>query len=103
ALDRLNKSKADVLFVVDQEGSPDGMIARNDLERLAQNGAGGVRKVVNVNLPKAATHTPLNDLYRLCDQGMPIAVVNDHGKLVGSVDPLDILATLAAAEEVAVD
>lgn len=103
ALDRLNKSKAEALFVVDQDGSPDGIVLRRDLERLANNGADGIRKVVNGNVPTVATYTPLNDLYGLCDQGTPIAVVSDRGKLLGAVHPLDILATLAAAEEVAID
>lgn len=102
ALDRLNKSKSNVLFVTDQEGIVDGIITRNDLERLANNGAGNINKIVKANVATTALYTPLNDLYGLSKQGSPIAVLNDHGQLAGAVYPLDILSTLAAAEEVAV-
>ena len=104
ALDRLKKSKSDVLFVVDKDGSPDGIIASHALESLATNGANSIRKAINGNISTAATFTPLNDLYSLCDaEGTPIAVVNERGKLLGAVHPLDILATLAVAEEAALE
>ena len=103
ALDRLNKAKSDALFIVDQAGELDGVVTREDLEQLANNGAGNIRKIVNANVPTTASFTPLNDLYGLGQQGTPIAVLNERGKLLGAVYPLDILAALAATEEVAAE
>lgn len=102
ALDRLNKTKSNALFIVDRDGEVEGIVTRNDLERLVNNGAGNINKIVKANVPTAATVTPLNDLYSLCEQGTPIGVINEHGKLIGAVYPLDILSTLATAEEIAV-
>jgi hypothetical protein len=39
--------------------------------------------------------TTINELYRLCATGLPIAVVDDKRVLQGVIDPLDVFAKLA--------
>ncbi|MEZ4638126.1 MAG: CBS domain-containing protein [Caldilineaceae bacterium] len=102
-IERMNRYKVDTLYVVDDEERTEGFVRRRELEAIRQNGGGPLRKAIKADFPKTARFTPLNELYGLYESGIPVAVVGDTGRLLGVVYPLDLLATLAAAEEVAVD
>lgn len=101
ALERMNKAKVDAIYVVTPEGGADGVIVRSDLERIAAEGKGDLRRIIHANFPKTSRFTPLNNLYGLSSEAMPIAVEGENGKLLGVVYPLDILAALAETEEIA--
>ena len=103
ALAEMNRAQVDVIYVQDAKGEVDGLVLRSDLETLSQNGADRIQRAVQANYPVTARFTPLNELYAMCKDGVPIAVLNDGGRLLGVVHPLDVLAALAVAEEVAVD
>lgn len=101
-LERMTRYKVDTLYVVDDQERTEGFVRRRDLEAIHQNGGGPLRKAIKADFPKTARFTPLNELYGLYESGIPVAVIGDTGKLLGVVYPLDLLATLAAAEEVAI-
>lgn len=105
ALAQLSKANADALFVVDREGMADGIVRRQELATLQQNGSEPtpLSELVHGDFPTATRLTPLNDLYALANDGLPVAVIGEDGTLVGAVYPLDILAALAVTEEVAAD
>lgn len=103
ALNTMTQANVDVMYVVDAGGGVDGYIRRADLESLVEKGQNSIRRVVQANYPVTARFAPLNELYGLCTDGVPIAVMNDAGRLLGVVYPLDVLGALAVAEEVAVD
>lgn len=103
ALAAMDKAGVDMLYVVDAQGAVDGLLERSDLAALQANGAERIQRAVQGNYPVTARFTPLNELYGVCKDGAPIAVMSDAGRLVGVVYPLDVLAALAVAEEVAVD
>ncbi|MEX1019641.1 MAG: glycine betaine/L-proline ABC transporter ATP-binding protein [Litorilinea sp.] len=103
ALAAMDKAGADAIYVVNQRGEVDGLLERSALATMSQNGADRIQRALQANFPVTARFTPLNELYRLCKDGVPIAVMNDAGRLQGVVHPLDVLAALAVAEEVAVE
>ena len=47
------------------------------------------------NIPRVHEDDRLADGYALCSAGLPIAVVDDNGRLRGVVDPLEVLDALA--------
>lgn len=103
ALSEMDKAKVDVIHVVNQKGEVDGLLDREALQRLSQSGSEKIQRALNGDFPKTARFTPLNELYAMCGDGVPIAVISDSGRLQGVVYPLDVLSALAVTEEVAVD
>lgn len=103
ALEQMNKSRIDHIYVVNKNGEIDGYVPRTALETLSQNGTARIQRAVKADFPRASRFTPLNELYGLCQEGVPIAVISDAGRLSGVIYPLDVLGALAVTEEVAVD
>lgn len=105
ALARMSQANVDTMFVVDGEGTADGVVHRQELATLQQNGSEPkpLSEIVHSDFPTATRLTPLNDLYALAHGGLPVGVVGDDGQLLGAVYPLDILAALAVAEEAAIE
>lgn len=101
ALDVMNKGKSDYIYVVDKRGHVDGVAQRSELEAPSSNGATHIQRMVQADYPRSSRFTSLNELYGLCKEGIPIAVLSDSGRLLGVVYPLDVFAALAITEEVA--
>jgi glycine betaine/proline transport system ATP-binding protein len=101
ALAVMDRTQSDTVFVVDSRGNADGVLHRGDLENLSTNGTGPIRSAIRGNFPTAARFSTLKEMWGLSKDGEPIAIVNDNGQLLGAVNPLDILSTLAAAERAA--
>jgi glycine betaine/proline transport system ATP-binding protein len=101
ALNRI-KSKDDVSswFVVDGDQKLEGLIHKQDLMRaVKQGGAKELSNVIQRDFHRINKNTSLSDIYALCADGIPIAVMDKAGRLQGVVNPLDVLASLARYEE----
>lgn len=99
ALKQMEKVGRDYLYVVDTDNMPDGLVRKSYLEELSSKGIDDISKAVIANFPETARFTHLTELYGPCSLGIPIAVVNDTGRLLGVIDPLDVFAALSATEE----
>ena len=84
-------------YVVDEEGRPVGMVTSG---RLSSGVEGNVASLMENDFAKAATSTSVASLFHLSGDGQPVAVVDDGGRLVGMVSPLDILNMLGRVEVV---
>lgn len=84
-------------YVVDEEGRPVGMVTSG---RLTSGIEGNVASLMENDFAKAATSTSVASLFHLSGDGQPVAVVDDGGRLVGMVSPLDILNMLGRVEVV---
>jgi glycine betaine/proline transport system ATP-binding protein len=84
-------------YVVDEEGRPVGMVTSG---RLTSGIQGNVASLMENDFAKAATSTSVASLFHLSGDGQPVAVVDDGGRLVGMVSPLDILNMLGRVEVV---
>lgn len=101
ALNRI-KGKDDVSswFVVDGDQKLEGLIHKQDLMRaVKQGGAKELSNVIQRDFHRINKNTSLSDIYALCADGIPIAVMDKAGRLQGVVNPLDVLASLARYEE----
>ncbi|XKE44545.1 glycine betaine/L-proline ABC transporter ATP-binding protein [Halomonas organivorans] len=80
------------LHVVDADGYPLGILVRTDL--AAAEGR-ALRDLMRPDFPAARADQELIELYGACAKGLPIAVLDETGRLLGSVDPLRVFALLA--------
>ncbi|MDE0654656.1 MAG: betaine/proline/choline family ABC transporter ATP-binding protein [bacterium] len=90
---------AEAAHVVDGDGKPLGVITRESAERAAARGADGLGDLIQ-QVPAVTGDTALAKVYQLFGSGLPIAVIDGHGRLIGSVRPLRVLAELGRVEDV---
>ncbi|MGF1609288.1 MAG: glycine betaine/L-proline ABC transporter ATP-binding protein [Kiloniellales bacterium] len=88
---RLEGSKA--VYLIDKAGRPVGLVDRRRLAQQAE--AASLQQIMRKDFPQAGAESPIVEIYKLCSQGLPIAVVDDEGRLQGAVDPLQVFAELA--------
>ncbi len=98
ALEQMGKVGQRALYIVDGEGRVDGVVQRYDLSRMAQDGVDDMSKAINKEYPRTAKIVPLPQLYNLCSNGLPLAVLDETGHLMGVIAPRDILSALAINE-----
>ncbi len=84
------------VFIIDDEGRPIGLLRPPDL----RSGAGTVQEVMSDDVPKARDTAAIATLFQLSGDGHHVAIVDEEGRLLGAVSPLDILATLGEVEVV---
>lgn len=95
-----SKDEESAWYVVGQDRKLQGYLRHTDL--LEAHGAPGNGKTnldefIESECPQTPLSTPLSELYALCADGMPVAVVDKSGRLKGVVRPLDVLNTLSAS------
>ena len=96
AIDRLGVEAA---HVVDADGRPLGVVTRDAAEQARRGGTrelGGLIEAV----PEVTNDTILAKLYQLFGSGLPVAVVDGDGLLIGSIRPLEVLAELGRVESI---
>ncbi|MEX6508133.1 glycine betaine/L-proline ABC transporter ATP-binding protein [Jiella sp. M17.18] len=90
ALAAMERSGRDAIYVV-EDGVPVGVLTYRDLAAASGDDAADAMVAA---FPKTRETTPINDLYALAEQGLPIAVVDGEGRLTGVVEPRAIFAEL---------
>lgn len=96
----MEESNRNALYVLDGEKIA-GVVTYQDLSaELRQNGKGGtLASVLTADYPSAIAHTQLYELYGLASTGLPIAVTNENGRLVGVVEPEAVFSQLSGEEQ----
>ena len=90
---------SDAAHVIDSEGRPLGVVTRESAERARARGDQKVEHLVE-EVPVVALDTTLAKVYQLFGSGLPLAVVDTDGRLIGAVRPLEVLAELGRVEGV---
>ena len=90
---------AEAAHVVDAGGKPLGVITRESAERARARGDRGLGDLVQV-VPAVTNDTVLAKVYQLFGAGLPIAVIDGDGRLIGSVRPLRVLDELGRVESI---
>lgn len=103
ALKRIDELDRGGVYMVNGKGEPEGYIRKSRLLMAQEKGATKLSDSVSSDFPTAARFATLNELYGKYEDGVPVAIINDNGRLLGVVHPLDLLSALAVTEEVAVD
>ena len=90
---------SEAAHVVDAGGRPLGVVTRESAERARARGDQQLGPLVET-VPAVTDDTILAKVYQLFGSGLPVAVVDGEGRLIGSVRPLEVLAELGRVEGV---
>lgn len=96
ALAAMNRNGSEILHVV-KDGVPAGLLLRTDLE--AAKPTARVMDMMHVHPPTVPQDAYLHEIYTEAQTGMPLAVTDDDGKLVGVVSAENIFEHLASDVE----
>ncbi len=99
AVRRMHELDRDALYVADDRGAPVGFVLGHDLAEAERERATDLKTVMRTSFPRTPKSAKLADIFELCRSGVPVAVIDEQGRLAGVVDPLDVLAELAGSRE----
>ncbi len=85
-------------FIVDDNGSPIGLLTLPDGLRVKSMGNDNLAAALRQDFEKTRPDASLSDVYVAAGRGMPIAVVDDGGQLIGTLDPRMIMEKLGEVE-----
>jgi glycine betaine/proline transport system ATP-binding protein len=85
-------------FVVDAAGKPTAMLTTGDGLRAAGMGSTDLSAALREDFARAAADTTLNEVYASAGRGLPIAIVDDGGRLIGNLDPRSIMEEMGRVE-----
>ncbi len=86
-------------FACDRGGRPTGLLTIADCVRVAGMGSVNMSVALRTDFDTTTPDTTLNDVYASAGRGLPIAVVDDNGKLVGNLDPRLIMEEMGRVEQ----
>ena len=96
---RLNGASLDCAFVLNADGKPVGYLRAGDLDGAGESGGQSAGGRAGTDFHRVAPGRRLVDLYGLCRNGAPLAVVDGSGRFLGQIEMRDILERLAAGRE----
>ncbi|MDW3219407.1 MAG: glycine betaine/L-proline ABC transporter ATP-binding protein [Acidimicrobiales bacterium] len=85
-------------FVVDDEGRPVAVLTTGDGIRASGMGSDQLDDGLRSDFSTCRSHDTLNEVYSAAGRGIPIAVVDDDGRLVGNLDPRHIMEEMGRVE-----
>ncbi len=94
---KLDAAGRNALYVIDGDGKPVGLVTDRILAGTQQSDEDDLAGLMREDFPSAPDHTTLSDAFVLLAQGLPIATLDDTGRLRGVVDPLAVYPELAGS------
>ncbi|WP_163558777.1 glycine betaine/L-proline ABC transporter ATP-binding protein [Halomonas sp. NO4] len=88
---QLTRLERSALYVVDDYDRPQGVVRR---EALEANGLSSLDEALVREFPTADAEQELVELYSACAAGLPVALLDDEGRLTGIVEPLEVFQLL---------
>jgi glycine betaine/proline transport system ATP-binding protein len=85
-------------FVLDAEGRPTAVLTAADGIRAAGVGSTELSKGLRNDFDRCSPTSTLNEVYAAAGRGLPSAVVDDDGRLVGNLDPRHIMEEMGRVE-----
>ena len=95
ALKQMKEFQHQHMYVVDETGQPVGLLIRDELEAAVHQGVTEVQKVMVTNFPTVDINNTLEDIFHVAQENIPLAVLSDHGKFRGVVEPSDIFSSIS--------
>ena len=84
-------------FVLDADGKPVSVLTAGDGIRVSGSG-GSLHDAVRSDFHSCTPEMTLNEVYAAAGKGLPIAVCDADGKLVGNLDPRHIMEEMGRVE-----
>ncbi len=101
ALEKVRGLEMSALYVVDNDRHPVGLVTSKQVAEAEDKGLQDLSTVMLRDFPVTYGDMSISEIYELCAQGWPVAVLGrPDGKLEGIVDPLDLLGRLGAIEHI---
>jgi glycine betaine/proline transport system ATP-binding protein len=97
ALKQMKEFQRHHMYVIDQVGQPVGLLIRDELEAAVHQGVTDVQKVMVTDFPTVDINNTLEDIFHVAQENIPLAVLSDHGKFRGVVEPSDIFSSISTA------
>ena len=88
-------------YVTSRQGRVLGLLTAEDIDRASKMGSTFLRRALRRDYDRTTPDATLNENYAAAGRGLPIAVLDDDGKLVGTLEPTDVLAELGRVEDLA--
>lgn len=85
-------------FVLSDDGKPKAVLTSADGIRAAGMGSTDLQSGLREDFNSCTPETTLNEIYSAAGRGLPIAVCDDDGKLVGNLDPRHIMEEMGRVE-----
>ena len=86
-------------FACDSKGRPTGLLTIADCVRVASMGSVNMSVALRDDFDTTTPETTLNDVYASAGRGLPIAVTDDDGRLIGNLDPRHIMEEMGRVEQ----
>ncbi len=86
-------------FCCDADGRPTALLTTSDGLRVRSMGSDDLKAALRTDFDKCSPDATLNDLYASAGRGLPVAVVDDDGKLIGNLDPRMIMEEMGRVEQ----
>ncbi len=86
-------------FAVDDKGRPTHLLTIGDGLRAAGMGTTELNPALRQDFDTVASETHLNDAYAAAGRGLPMAVVDTKGRLIGNLDPRRIMEEMGRVEQ----
>ena len=86
-------------FCCDADGRPAALLTTSDGLRVRSMGSDDLQAALRSDFDKCGPDDTLNELYAAAGRGLPVAVVDDDGKLIGNLDPRMIMEEMGRVEQ----
>lgn len=100
ALRTMREQQLSAVFVTDRDGKLRGIVHDDDALAVANRGEQSLDGIVSSEVPSVAATAQLADLFApSAESPLPLAVVDDQGRLVGVVPRSTLLAAMASLSQ----
>ena len=86
-------------FVVDADDRPTGMLSLTDAATALAHGTTDLGSVLRSDFDTTTTGARFNENYAAAGRGLPIAVIDDTGRLIGELEPREIMEEMGRVEQ----
>jgi glycine betaine/proline transport system ATP-binding protein len=86
-------------FTCDTDGRPTALLTLSECVRAANAGESNMSTALRTDFDTTTPDTTLNTVYATAGKGLPIAVIDNNGKLVGNLDPRLIMEEMGRVEQ----
>ncbi len=100
ALEQMQRHQREEMYVVNRGNSPIGVVTTKGLTQALEEGTEDIKEVMETDFPKVQASTTIEEVAHLCQQDLPLAIIDDKGEFKGVVEHSDILASIGRLKEV---
>ncbi len=86
-------------FACDADGRPTGLLTIEDGIRASSMGTTEVGSALRIDFESCAPEQTFNEVYASAGRGLPMAVVDDSGRLVGILNPREMMEEMGRVEQ----